>query len=114
MKKYIYTLMIFGVFIIPSSCDFLDPTEEVINPNLTVSAILGTVNPMAGWLIGQEREMAILYNSLTPVEIGSDNYVNTETFFNQQFDGLNITFQDININTILFGISDLRESAIIG
>ncbi|MBX2842258.1 MAG: hypothetical protein KTR26_10825 [Flammeovirgaceae bacterium] len=115
MKRYINIIGLIGVLLLPVSCDFLNPTENVENPNLTVDAVLGTPNPTAGWKVGTERELAIVYNGLVTIaEIGSDNYVNTETFYNQQFDKLNISYQDADVNTLQFRIADLRESAIKG
>ncbi|MBT34398.1 MAG: hypothetical protein CMO01_32435 [Thalassobius sp.] len=115
MNKYIKLIALIGVLIAPVSCDFIDPTENVQNPNLTIDAVLGTPNPMAGWRVGTERQMAIAYNGLVTIaELGSDNYVNTETFFNQQFDKLNISYQDADVNTLQFRLADLRESAIQG
>ena len=114
MNKYIKLIALIGVLIAPVSCDFIDPTENVQNPNLTIDAVLGTPNPMAGWRVGTERQMAIAYNGLVTIaELGSDNYVNTETFFNQQFDKLNISYQDADVNTLQFRLADLRESGSI-
>lgn len=95
-------------------CDLLDPTE-VVNPNLTKDAVLKTANPMAAWLLGLERQTAIVLNEhVTIAEIATDNYDNTRTYFNQNLDPLNIIFTDQDINTLQFSIADLRESAVFG
>ncbi len=113
MKKYIIILTVsfFAVF----SCEEFDPTQDINNPNLLLENVIGSPGSVASWITGQEREMAIVYNQLLELtELGSDNYMNSETFFNQQFDQLNITFQDGDVNTIAFRIADLRESGKTG
>ncbi len=95
-------------------CELLDPTE-VVNPNLTEDAILGTENPMLSWIGGCERQLTIISNaSVTIAEIASDNYQNTRTFFNQNLDRLNVIFTDADLNTLQFAIHRLREMADYG
>jgi tetratricopeptide (TPR) repeat protein len=113
LRKKIYSLLLVGL--VMSGCELFDPRQGIENPNITVDRIIGTGGSTARWLVGQERQMAILYNRLlTVVEIGSDNYENTQTFFNQQFDVLNFSFRDVDVNRIQFSIADLRESAELG
>jgi tetratricopeptide (TPR) repeat protein len=104
-----------AVILLLSSCDLFDPTQGIENPNVLFPEIIGTAGSTAKWLTGQQREMAIVYNALVVnLEIASDNYDNTNTFFSQAFDVLNFQFQDANINTLQFTIADLRQSAIFG
>ncbi len=113
MKKYIIILTVSLFAMI--SCEEFDPTQDINNPNLLLDNVIGSPGSAASWITGQEREMAIVYNQLLELtELGSDNYMNSQTFFNQQFDQLNITFQDGDVNTIAFRIADLRESGKIG
>jgi tetratricopeptide (TPR) repeat protein len=114
MKNKIIYLSIIGALTFTPGCDLLDPTE-VINPNLTKDNILKTENPMTGWVLGLERQLAIVLNEqLTIAEIASDNYDNTATYFNQNLDPLNLIFTDTDINLLQFTIADLRESAVFG
>ncbi|GCC51715.1 hypothetical protein SanaruYs_19440 [Chryseotalea sanaruensis] len=97
-----------------TACELFDPTD-VVNPNLTENAILGTANPMISWIGGCDRQLALISNaSVTITEIASDNYQNTRTFFNQNLDRLNILFTDIDMNTLQFAIHRLREMADYG
>jgi tetratricopeptide (TPR) repeat protein len=114
MKKRIIYLSIFSVLAFTPGCDLLDPTE-VINPNLTREKVLQSKNPMNAWMLGMERQMAIVLNEqLTNAEIASDNYDNTATYFNNNLDPLNLIFTDADINNLQFTIADLRESAVFG
>lgn len=110
--KHVYALLLVVLF---SGCELFDPTQGIENPNITFEKIVGKPGSTATWLNGQERELAIVYNALVVnLELASDNYVNTRTFFNQQFDGLTFSYQDATVNTLQFTIADLRQSAIIG
>ena len=114
MKTLKY-MMIAGVMFVAHACTEFDPTADVENPNLLLSNVIGSPGSTTSWINGQERQMAIVYNQLLELtEIGSDNYVNTQTFFNQRFDRLDITFQETAINTLQFRIADLRQSATTG
>lgn len=115
MKSISYRVLSVLALLVLAQCEMFDPTVGVKNPNLTAEVVLGTASPTIGWLNGQERQAAILYNGLiTILEIASDNYDNTQTFFNQQFDGLTFSFQDGDVNTLQFRIADLRQSAVVG
>lgn len=95
-------------------CDLVDPTE-VRNPNLTEDNIFDTPRPLRFWVQGLERQMAIAFaNYLTEAEIVSDNYDNTNTFFDQELDLLILNFTNANVDNTLFAFSDLRESARYG
>lgn len=111
-RKHFYALLLITVLM---GCELFDPTLGIENPNITFDKIVGRPGSTATWLNGQERQLAIVYNALVVnLELASDNYVNTRTFFNQQFDGLNFSYQDITVNTLQFTIADLRQSAVIG
>ena len=97
-----------------AGCDLVDPTE-VDNPALTEEAVLSTPRPLTGFIAGLERQTGLMLNEFVPIaEIGSDNYQNTQTFFNTSFDNLDIRFQDGDINSLLFDLGRLRELAIFG
>lgn len=92
-----------------AGCDLVDPTN-VDNPALTDDAVLGTPGPLSGFLAGLERQTSIVMNEFVPIaEIGSDNYDNTQSFFNSSFDNLDLRFQDSDINDLLFELNRLRE-----
>lgn len=95
-------------------CEAIDPTD-VVNPNLSESALVGQPNSSQSWLNGIERQLAVAANNnLLVAEIVSDNYVNTQTFFNQFMDGLNIDFQDDDVDDSQFHIARMREMALFG
>lgn len=97
-----------------TGCDLVDPTQ-VDNPALTDDAILNTPRPLTGFLAGLDRQVSLAMNELVPIaEIGSDNYENTQTFFNSSFDNLDIRFQDTDVNALLFALSRLRELSLYG
>lgn len=113
-QSYLKYKILLAVILL-SGCDLFDPTQGIVNPNITFDKIIGSGGSTTKWLTGQEREMALVYNNLVVnLEIASDNYDNTRTFFNQAFDGLVFSYQDANINNIQFTIADLRQSAILG
>ena len=112
MKRYIYTFC--TVFLATQSCELVDPTE-VVNPNIIQDTQIGVANSTVLYNKGMERQLALLFNEIVVIaELGSDNYVNTETFFNQAFDDLDIQFQDADINALQFDLANLREGATFG
>ncbi|MBC6411387.1 MAG: hypothetical protein GDA42_13220, partial [Ekhidna sp.] len=114
MKKIKILNLIFFTTLFINSCDLVDPTE-VVNPNIIDSSIIGTPNSTPLWLVGLDRQMALTYNEILVIAaLGSDNYVNTQTFFNQAFDRLDIRFNDGDVNALALDISDLRNSATVG
>ncbi|WP_422090439.1 hypothetical protein [Tenacibaculum ovolyticum] len=116
MKKYKYLLLFSLVGFILVSCEkeLIDFTE-VTNPNLSEASVIGQPNSATSWLVGVKRQMANVSNaSVTISEIASDNYVNTQTFYNQLLDGLTIDSQDGDMSTLQFGIGRLREMATFG
>lgn len=103
-----------GLALVLSGCDLFDPTG-VDNPNLTEDAVLDTERPLRFWVQGLESQLAIAFNFYpTEAEIASDNYQNTNTFFDQELDLLSLTPTNQNTELTLFAFSDLRESARYG
>ena len=105
-----------------AGCDLVDPTG-VENPNVTEADFLDFPDPMASWLRGMERQMALVLNNrnndvessyLASAEIASDNYVNTSTFFNQSMDGLTFDPSDSDLERPLRELHDLRSTALFG
>lgn len=99
-----------------SSCneDLIDFTD-VTNPNLSEQSVVGQANSSKAWLTGIKRQNALLYNEIVTIsEIASDNYVNSQTFYNQLLDNLTIDFQDRDLNDLHFDIARLREMCTFG
>ena len=102
-----------GTLALPA-CDLADPTR-ITNPNLTEQAVLETDQPLRFWVQGLERQLAVAFaNYTTEAEIASDNYQNTNTFFDQELDLLNLIYTNQNTDATFFVFSDLRESARYG
>lgn len=100
MKKNIITY-IAAVFLI-SGCnsDFSDVVDfkQVTNPNLSESSVVGLPNSSALWKSGIEREISRTLNEiLILAELGSDNYVNIQTYFSQFMDNMDIRTTDPDI-----------------
>lgn len=115
MKK----LIIFSVaiFIMGCSGDFGDVVDftRVENPNLSQESVVGQPNSASIWLSGCERQLANVFNeTLVLAELGSDNYLNTQTFFNQFMDGLEIQIVDPDMRDTQRQIQRLRELAVFG
>ncbi|MEO9482119.1 MAG: hypothetical protein ABJG47_01680 [Ekhidna sp.] len=114
MKTIRISIILFLATLVINSCDLVDPTE-VVNPNVTEGTIIGTPNSTSLWLVGLDRQLALTYNEILVIAaLASDNYVNTQTFFNQTFDILDIRFNDADVNALALDISDLRNSADVG
>lgn len=97
-----------------NSCELLDPTE-VINPNLTEQAVLATPSVMTPWVAGMQRQLALVTNNhVINAEIASDNYMNSQTFYNQNLDKLTIRPQDNDIQQLQFNLARMREMADYG
>ena len=115
MRKVVtvFTFLLLGAVGL-SGCDLLN-SQNVRNPQLTEDQGLSNPNPLQRWMAGLDRQMAIaLNNTVIWTSITTDNYVNTETFFNQSVDGLDLNNQQQDIDDSFFTINDLRESAIFG
>lgn len=95
-------------------CDLLD-SSNVQNPELTQEAALNNPNSLQRWLAGLDRQLAVtLNNTVDYTSIATDNYENTETFYNQQADNLDFIIEDSDIDNMFFAQNDLRESALFG
>lgn len=112
-NKKLYILSLAALLGI-NSCELIDPTE-VINPNLTEDAIMATSNIMAPWVAGMQRQLALVTNDQVIIaEIGSDNYQNSQTFYNQNLDKLTIRPVDRDIQDLQYTLARLREMADYG
>lgn len=97
--------------------DFGDVTnfKEVQNPNLSEASVVGQPNSASIWLSGVERQLALVFQeTLILAELGADNYVNTQTFFNQFLDGLDMQITDPDMRDTQRDIQRLRELALFG
>jgi len=115
MKKLI--IITAAVLAVGCTGDFGDVVDykEVENPNLSESSVVGQPNSSSIWLTGLERQLANVFNeTLVLSELGSDNYVNTQTFFNQFMDGLAIQITDPDMRDTQRQIQRLRELAVFG
>ena len=91
------------------SCEDSAETFDPVNPNLSVDNVIGTIESAARTLNGAERQLALTLNEFVAVgAIASDSYVNTRTFFNQNFDALTIATTDADVNALQFDIARLR------
>ena len=116
MKKISIYILVIGI-LLGCTDDLKDATDftSVENPNLSAESVVGQPNSSKIWLAGLEREMALTLNEiLILAELGSDNYVNTQTFFNQFLDNLEIRPDDPDMLNTQFRIARLRVSAQFG
>jgi tetratricopeptide (TPR) repeat protein len=115
MKKLI--IIFIGIVTFGCTGDFGDVVDfkEVENPKLSEASVVGQPNSATIWLSGLERQLALVFNeTLVLSELGSDNYVNTQTFFNQFMDGLEIQITDPDMRDTQRAIQRLRELAVFG
>lgn len=115
MKKVI----IYSIAVLTFGCtgDFGDVVDftEVQNPNLSEASVVGQPNSASIWLSGLERQLALVFNeTLILSELGSDNYVNTQTFYSQFLDDLDIQITDPDMRDTQRQIQRLRELAVFG
>lgn len=113
MRKHlaIACTLLFGLY----ACEDSEDTFNPLNPDLSIEAVVGTVQSTTRTLNGAERQLSLLMNEIVPLtEIASDNYVNTQTFYNQFVDDLTIDIADTDINDIQFDIARLRELTTTG
>lgn len=118
MKKTIYSILS-ATLLLTISCtgDFKEVVDftDVENPNLSESSVVGQPNSATIWAAGIEREISRTINEfLVLAELGSDNYVNTQTFYSQLFDGLDIRTTDTNIRNLTNEIGRVRAMATFG
>lgn len=115
MKKI--TIIFLAILGFSCSGDFKDVVDftTVENPNLSEASVVGQPNSSTIWLSGLERQLGLVFNeTLVLAELGSDNYLNTQTFFNQFMDGLNIQITDPDMRDTQRNIQRLRELAVFG
>jgi tetratricopeptide (TPR) repeat protein len=113
IRLLLFVLLSTAVFAI-GGCDLLDPTN-VDNPNVVENQALKNPDPLQRWVLGLDRQMAILLNNtIDYTSIATDNYVNTETFYNQNADNLQFLFSDSDVDGMFIAMNDLRESAQFG
>lgn len=116
MKKISIYIIVLGI-LFGCTDDLKDATDftSVENPNLSEESIVGQPNSASIWLRGIERELALTLNEiLILAELGSDNYINTQTFFSQFLDGLEIRIDDPDIRDTQFRIARMRTAAKFG
>jgi len=116
MKKIIVIICAVSVLL---SCtdDFSSVVDftDVENPTLSQQSVVGQPNSSIIWLDGIKRNMAFIYNEiLILAELGSDNYVNTQTFFSQFLDNLDLQPADPDLRDCTREIARLREMARFG
>ncbi len=115
MKKIFIVSAIFALVGCTNNFDDAVDFTSVENPNLSESSVVGQPNSARIWLLGIEREMSFALNEiLILAELGSDNYVNTQTFFSQFLDDLDIRVTDPDIRDTQFRIARMREAAKFG
>lgn len=111
-------IILLVIVLLTYSCDDFNEVvdfAEVENPNLSQSSIIGQTNSSKIWLSGIERQMANVLNEiLILAELGSDNYINTQTFFSQFLDELDIRITDPDIRDTQNQIARLAKMALFG
>lgn len=91
--------------------DFTDAT----NPAFSENAVVGQANSAKILLKGVERQMSLVLNEVVlHSEIGSDNYINTQTFFSQFMDNLDMRITDPDMRDTQRNIARLRELSLFG
>ncbi len=116
MKKISLYIIAIGL-LIGCTDNLKDATDftSVENPNLSEGTVVGQPNSSNIWRAGIERQMANALNEiLILAELGSDNYVNTQTFYSQFLDQLEIRNDDPDMEDTYFDIARLREMAKFG
>ncbi len=100
MKKNIITIIVSLFFVTACDNEFKDVVDftSATNPNLSGASVVGLPNSSILWKTGIEREISRTFNEiLILAELGSDNYVNIQTYFSQFMDGLDIRTTDPDI-----------------
>ncbi len=88
---------------------------KIENPTLSRESVVGEPNSSKIWRDGIERNMQFVYNEiLILAELGSDNYVNTQTFYSQFLDQLDLQPADPDLRDCTREIARLREMAKFG
>ena len=112
-------MMKFTALLILTGCtgDFKEVVDftDVENPNLSEESVVGQPNSAIIWATGLERELSRTYNEiLILAELGSDNYMNSQTFFNQFMDDLDIRTTDPDIRDTQNQIARVAKMALFG
>ncbi len=95
-------------------CGEFKPTN-VVNPNVTDKAFVGSPGAGAAWLLGTQRQFAITLNDVVVnTELASDNYFNNYTTFDQKFDVPVLEYIDPQVTTIQGDIATLRVMGTFG
>ncbi|TVR31585.1 MAG: hypothetical protein EA390_06250 [Balneolaceae bacterium] len=107
-------LILLAISFVYAGCDLIDGTN-VVNPDLTLDEAVESADSGERWLAGVERRTAIVMNNfLTTAELSTDNYVNRNTFFNQNVDDGVIRSIDTDIENTNFQFARLRNQANFG
>lgn len=112
-KTAIFSLLFVGALGF-AGCDLLS-SQNVENPELTQEQALSNPDPLERWTTGLDRQLAIAINRTVDwTSIATDNYENTNTFYNQIVDDLDLNNQQTDIEDSFFSLHDLRSSALFG
>ena len=96
------------------SCGEFKPTD-VVNPNVTDKAFVGSPGAGAVWLLGTQRQFVLTLNQvLLNTELVSDNYFNNYTTNAQTLDVPILSYIDPQVTSIQANIATLREMATFG
>ncbi len=113
MKKLIFLCTLLLAFSF-EACDLVDGTG-VENPDLTLDQALSQPNSAERWVNGLKEQLATTYNEfIVTAELTTDNYVNNETFFNQNVDSGTLRDIDDDFDDAQHAIATLREQAEFG
>ncbi len=110
MKKNIILTTFLAVAVF-ASCDLIDGTG-VENPNLSLDGAKELPNPATAFVNGLQEQLATMANNcITTQELATDNYVNVQSFYNQNVDVGTYRDIDTDFRNCQFGIATLREQA---
>ncbi|MEO7218048.1 MAG: hypothetical protein ABI026_07630 [Gemmatimonadaceae bacterium] len=95
-------------------CGEFKPTD-VVNPNVTDKAFVGSPGAGAVWLLGTQRQFVITLNDVVVnTELASDDYFNNYTTFAQKFDVPVLEYIDPQVTAVQADIATLREMGTFG
>lgn len=117
MKKIILTIICTVSLLVACTDGFNDTVDFTVveNPNLSENSVVGQPNSATIWALGIEREISRTLNEiLILAELGSDNYNNDQTFYNQFLDDLDIRTTDPDIRDTQNEIARVAKMAIFG
>lgn len=114
MKKLLTLILLVATSLLVQQCDLLDGTNADTN-NLTIDEAVKLPNAGVPFVYGLDEQMASVLNAyLTTAELATDNYINTQTFFNQNVDGGNYNNVDVSFEGSQSAMTILRENARFG